>query len=73
MTSSSALRSRRICSASPVEDRCSGRTSDYIPAISHQESLRNLVFPLDGTPVVRDIGLPLHPEGRADGWKDVYI
>src|SRR5437763_525308 len=31
---------------------------EYIPGISHQESLRNLVFPLDWDAVVRDIGLP---------------
>ncbi|HEX9349332.1 MAG TPA: hypothetical protein VF919_17300 [Gemmatimonadales bacterium] len=47
---------------------------DYIPAISHQESLRNLVFPLDWDAVVRDIGLPcILKDAHGGGWKDVYI
>jgi hypothetical protein len=47
---------------------------DYIPAISHQESLRNLAFPLDWDAVVRDIGLPcILKDAHGGGWKDVYI
>jgi len=47
---------------------------DYIPAISHQESLRNLAFPLDWDAVVRDIGLPcILKDAHGGGWKDVYL
>ena len=47
---------------------------DYIPAISHQESLRNLAFPLDWDAVVRTVGLPcILKDAHGGGWKDVYI
>jgi len=47
---------------------------DYIPGISHRESLRNLAFPLDWDAVVRDIGLPcILKDAHGGGWKDVYI
>ena len=47
---------------------------EYIPAISHQESLRNLKFPLDWEAVVRDIGLPcILKDAHGGGWKGVYI
>ena len=47
---------------------------EYIPAISHQESLRNLMFPLDWDAVVRDIGLPcILKDAHGGGWKGVYI
>ncbi|HEV2671250.1 MAG TPA: hypothetical protein VGU74_09170 [Gemmatimonadales bacterium] len=47
---------------------------EYIPAISHQESLRNLVFPLDWDAVVQHVGLPcILKDAHGGGWKDVYI
>jgi hypothetical protein len=47
---------------------------EYIAAISHQESLRNLVFPLDWDAVVRDVGLPcILKDAHGGGWKAVYI
>jgi hypothetical protein len=47
---------------------------DYIPGISHRESLRNLAFPLDWDAVVRDIGLPcILKDAHGGGWKDVFI
>jgi len=46
----------------------------YIPAISHQESLRNLVFPLDWDAMVKHVGLPcILKDAHGGGWKDVYI
>jgi len=46
----------------------------YIPAISQQESLRNLVFPLDWDAVVKHVGLPcILKDAHGGGWKDVYI
>lgn len=47
---------------------------DYIPAISHQESLRNLAFPLDWDAAVREVGLPcILKDAHGGGWKGVYI
>src|SRR5438034_864483 len=46
---------------------------EYIPGISHAESLRNLVFPLDWDAVLRHIGLPcILKDAHGGGWKDVY-
>ena len=47
---------------------------DYIPAIDHDRSLRNLQFPLDWERIVRYTGLPavLKPN-TGGGWKDVYV
>ena len=47
---------------------------EYIPAIDHQQSLRNLQFPLDWERIVRYTGLPavLKPN-TGGGWKDVYV
>jgi glutathione synthase/RimK-type ligase-like ATP-grasp enzyme len=47
---------------------------DYIPAIDHQLSLRNLRYPLDWERAVAYTGLPavLKPN-TGGGWKDVYI
>ena len=47
---------------------------EYIPAISHAESLRNLVFPLDWDAVLRHVGLPcVLKDAHGGGWKDVFI
>jgi hypothetical protein len=47
---------------------------DYIPGIMHNESLRNLVFPLDWDAVVRYIGMPcILKDAHGGGWKDVFV
>jgi len=47
---------------------------DYIPGIHHQESLRNLVYPLDWNAVVDYIGMPcVLKDAHGGGWRDVYI
>ena len=47
---------------------------EYIPGISHEESLRNLVFPLDWDAVLRHIGLPcILKDAHGGGWKDVFV
>jgi hypothetical protein len=47
---------------------------DYIPGISHTESLRNLAFPLDWKGILEYIGLPcVLKDAHGGGWRDVYI
>jgi len=47
---------------------------DYIPGIKHDESLRNLAFPLDWQRVVDEIGLPcILKDAHGGGWRDVYV
>jgi len=47
---------------------------EYIPGIKHDESLRNLVYPLDWEAVVRGLGLPLVlKDAYGGGWRDVYV
>ncbi len=47
---------------------------DYIPGIHHQESLRNLAFPLDWDRVLQHIGLPcILKDAHGGGWKDVFV
>jgi hypothetical protein len=47
---------------------------EYIPGIKHDESLRNLVFPLDWEGVVEYLGLPLVlKDAYGGGWKEVYV
>jgi len=47
---------------------------EYIPAIKHDESLRNLAFPLDWQGLVDYLGLPLVlKDAYGGGWKEVYI
>ncbi|MBS1242225.1 MAG: hypothetical protein H6R40_1652, partial [Gemmatimonadetes bacterium] len=47
---------------------------EYIPGIKHDESLRNLVFPLDWEGLVEYLGLPLVlKDAYGGGWRDVYI
>src|SRR5690349_8831490 len=47
---------------------------EYVPGIDHQESLRNLTFPLDWDTVVRHIGLPcILKDAHGGGWKDVFV
>jgi hypothetical protein len=47
---------------------------DYIPGISHTESLRNLKFPLDWKGAIEYVGLPcVLKDAHGGGWRDVYI
>jgi hypothetical protein len=47
---------------------------DYIPGISHSESLRNLKFPVDWNAAIDYIGLPcVLKDAHGGGWRDVYI
>ena len=46
----------------------------YIPGIKHDESLRNLEFPLDWHDIVEHVGLPcVLKDAHGGGWRDVYI
>lgn len=47
---------------------------DYIPAISHSESLRNLAYPLNWRMVAEHIGFPcVLKDAHGGGWRDVYV
>lgn len=47
---------------------------DYIPTISHTESLRNLRFPMDWKGAIDYVGLPcVLKDAHGGGWRDVYI
>jgi hypothetical protein len=46
----------------------------YVPGIVHNESLRNLVYPLDWDSIVDYIGMPcVLKDAHGGGWRDVYI
>lgn len=46
----------------------------YVPGIKHDESLRNLVYPLDWQGVIDRIGLPcVLKDAHGGGWRDVYV
>jgi len=46
----------------------------YVPGIKHDESLRNLIFPLDWKAIVEYIGMPcILKDAHGGGWKDVYV
>ncbi|HLZ25504.1 MAG TPA: hypothetical protein VKQ30_25555 [Ktedonobacterales bacterium] len=47
---------------------------DYIPGIVHDESLRNLIYPLDWQGILDYVGLPcILKDAHGGGWKEVYI
>ena len=47
---------------------------EYIPGIVHNESLRNLTYPLDWQAIVDYTGLPcVLKDAHGGGWKDVYV
>ncbi len=47
---------------------------DYVPGIVHEESLRNLIFPLDWDAIIDYIGLPcVLKDAHGGGWKDVFV
>ena len=46
----------------------------YVPGIKHDESLRNLEFPLDWNGIVEHVGLPcILKDAHGGGWRDVYV
>lgn len=47
---------------------------EYVPGIKHDESLRNLRYPLDWKGLIEYVGLPcVLKDAHGGGWKDVYI
>ncbi|HEY6564313.1 MAG TPA: hypothetical protein VIY86_07430, partial [Pirellulaceae bacterium] len=47
---------------------------DYVPGIIHDESLRNLVYPLDWHAVVDYVGMPcVLKDAHGGGWKNVSV
>ena len=47
---------------------------EYIPGVIHEESLRNLEYPLDWQGVIDYVGLPcILKDAHGGGWKDVYV
>jgi hypothetical protein len=47
---------------------------EYIPGIVHDESLRNLRYPLDWEGIADYVGMPcVLKDAHGGGWKDVYI
>jgi hypothetical protein len=47
---------------------------DYIPGIKHDESLRNLNYPLDWDAIIAHIGMPcILKDAHGGGWRDVYV
>jgi hypothetical protein len=47
---------------------------DYLPGIKHDESLRNLRYPLDWDGIVDYVGLPcILKDAHGGGWRDVYV
>jgi hypothetical protein len=47
---------------------------DYIPGIKHDESLRNLTYPLDWEGIAAHVGMPcILKDAHGRGWKEVYV
>lgn len=47
---------------------------EYVPGIKHDESLRNLSYPLDWEAIINYIGLPcVLKDAHGGGWKEVYV
>ena len=47
---------------------------EYVPGISHQESLKNLRYPLDWKGIAEFIGMPcILKDAHGGGWKEVYV
>lgn len=47
---------------------------EYVPGIEHDESLRNLQYPLDWDAILHFIGLPcILKDAHGGGWKEVYV
>src|SRR4051812_32730317 len=47
---------------------------EYVPGIHHEESLKNLKYPLDWQAIVDYIGMPcILKDAHGGGWKEVYV
>src|SRR5450432_3859604 len=47
---------------------------EYIAGIKHDESLRNLKYPLDWDTIIAKIGMPcILKDAHGGGWRDVYV
>ena len=47
---------------------------EYIPGIVHEESLRNLVYPLPWDEIIDYVGMPcVLKDAHGGGWKEVYV
>lgn len=47
---------------------------EYVPGIVHNESLRNLIYPLDWEWITEYVGVPcVLKDAHGGGWRDVYI
>jgi hypothetical protein len=47
---------------------------DYVPGIIHNESLRNLIYPLDWKGIIEYVGLPcILKDAHGGGWKNVAV
>jgi hypothetical protein len=46
----------------------------YVPGIKHDESLKNLTYPLDWDLIIGYVGLPcILKDAHGGGWRDVYV
>lgn len=47
---------------------------EYVEGIVHEESLRNLIYPLDWQGIAEHVGMPcILKDAHGGGWKDVYV
>jgi hypothetical protein len=47
---------------------------EYVPGIVHDESLRNLKYPLDWDEIIDHVGMPcILKDAFGGGWRDVYV
>ncbi|HEY0305030.1 MAG TPA: hypothetical protein VGC44_08650 [Longimicrobiales bacterium] len=47
---------------------------EYVPGIKHDESLRNLVYPMPWEEIAEYVGMPcILKDAHGGGWKDVYV
>ncbi len=47
---------------------------DYVPGIVHDESLRNLIYPLDWQGIADYVGMPcVLKDAHGGGWRDVWV
>jgi hypothetical protein len=47
---------------------------EYVPGINHQESLKNLKYPLDWRAIADFVGMPcILKDAHGGGWKEVYV
>lgn len=47
---------------------------EYVPGIKHDESLRNLIYPMNWQAIVDYVGMPcVLKDAHGGGWRDVYV